>query len=63
MKRTILTLLATLFGMVMTNINHLLTGFVVKSGSSVLLVGTALFMLCDKLIGVTTIGFKPKKSI
>ncbi len=23
----------------------------------------ALFMLCDKLIGVTTIGFKPKKSI
>ena len=41
-----LTLLATLFGMVMTNINHLLTGFVVKSGSSVLLVGTALFMLC-----------------
>ena len=41
-----LTLLTVLFGMVMTNINRALTGFVLRSGSSVLLMGTALFMLC-----------------
>ena len=41
-----LTLLAVLLGMVMTNINRALTGFVLKSGSQVLLMGTAAFMLC-----------------
>ena len=41
-----LTLLVTLCGMIMTNINHLLTGFVVQNGSSLLLVGTAIFVLC-----------------
>ena len=41
-----LTLLGVLIGMVMTNINRVLTGFVLKSGSSVLLVGTAIFMAC-----------------
>ena len=42
----VLTLLGVLIGMVMTNINRVLTGFVLKSGSSVLLVGTAIFMAC-----------------
>ena len=41
-----LTLLTVLLGMVMTNINRTLTGFVLRSGSSVLLMGTAVFMLC-----------------
>ncbi len=41
-----LSLLAVLCGMVMTNINRALTGFVLRSGSPVLLMGTAVFMLC-----------------
>ena len=32
--------------MVITNLNRVLTGFVLRSGSSVLLLGTAVFMLC-----------------
>ena len=44
-----LTLLTVLLGMVMTNINRALTGFVLKSGSSILLMGTAVFMLCTIL--------------
>ncbi len=40
-----LTLLGVLLGMVLTNINRALTGFVLRSGSSTLLLGTAVFML------------------
>ena len=42
----VLTLLATLFGMLMPNITLALTGFVLESGSVSLLVGTAVFMVC-----------------
>ena len=41
-----LTLLTVLLGMLMTNINKALTGFVLRSGSTMLLMGTAAFMLC-----------------
>ena len=41
-----LSLLGVLVGMMMTNINKALTGFVLRSGSSLLLAGTAVFMLC-----------------
>ena len=40
-----LTLLATLVSMMLTNINRLLTSFVLDSGSSALLLGTAVFMV------------------
>ena len=50
-----LTLAATLFGMVMTNITRALTGFVLESGNLSLLLGTAAFMvsviLSSQLIG------------
>ena len=42
----VLTLLATLFGMLMPNITLALTGFVLESGSVSFLVGTAVFMVC-----------------
>ena len=41
----VMTLMVTLFGMVITPINRVLTGFVLDSGSTNLLVGTAVFML------------------
>ncbi|MBQ5406498.1 MAG: NHLP bacteriocin export ABC transporter permease/ATPase subunit [Oscillospiraceae bacterium] len=41
-----LTLTTVFFGMLMTNLNRALTGFVLQSRSSVLLMGTAVFMLC-----------------
>ena len=41
-----LTLLVTLFGIPMINITRLLTGYVVESGSTSLLTGTAVFMVC-----------------
>ena len=41
-----LTLLITLFGMVLTNINRALTGFVLNSGNTALLIGTAMFLVC-----------------
>ena len=41
-----LTLIGTLFGMLMTGITRALTGFVLDSGSSSLLIGTAAFMVC-----------------
>ena len=51
-----LTLLTTLFGMLLTNITRALTGFVRLSGSLSLLLGTSVFMLSaivsSKLIGV-----------
>ena len=40
-----LTLGATLFGLLMTNITRALTGFVLQSGNSALLLGTAVFMI------------------
>ena len=40
-----MTLLVTLFGMVMTPINRILTGFVLESGKMSLLLGTAVFLL------------------
>ena len=40
-----MTLLVTLFGMVMTPINRALTGFVLESGKMPLLAGTAVFLL------------------
>ncbi len=40
-----LTFIATLFGMLMTNLTRALTGFVLKSGNSYLLIGTAVFMI------------------
>ena len=42
-----LTLLVTLFGMVATPITRVLTGFVLDSGNRMLLMGTAVFMLCS----------------
>lgn len=42
----ILTFVGTLLGMLMTNLTRALTGFVLDSGSQVLLLGTAAFMLC-----------------
>ena len=42
----LLTLFVTAVGMITTNINRLLAGYVVESGSMLLLVGTAVFMLC-----------------
>ena len=42
-----LTLLVTLFGMVATPITRVLTGFVLNSGNRMLLLGTAVFMLCS----------------
>ena len=41
-----LTLIGTLFGMLMTGITRALTGFVLDSGSAELLIGTAAFMVC-----------------
>ncbi len=41
-----LTLLVTLFGMPMLNITRVLTGYVRESGSTSLLIGTAVFMVC-----------------
>ena len=41
-----LTLAATVFGMLMTNLTRALTGFVLQSGNYALLYGTAAFMLC-----------------
>ena len=41
-----LTLIGTLFGMLMTGITRALTGFVLGSGSAELLIGTAAFMVC-----------------
>jgi len=41
----VLTLMVTGFGMVLTPINRVLTGFVLDSGSRTLLIGTAVFML------------------
>ena len=41
-----LTLAATVFGMLMTNLTRALTGFVLESGNHTLLYGTAVFMLC-----------------
>ena len=40
-----LTLITTLFGMLMTNLTRALTGFVLESGNVSLLAGTAAFML------------------
>ncbi len=40
-----LTLLVTLFGMVITPINRVLTGFVLDSGNMTILLGTAVFLL------------------
>ena len=40
-----MTLMVTLFGMVITPINRVLTGFVLESGNMNLLAGTAVFML------------------
>ena len=40
-----LTLIGTVFGMLMTNITRALTGFVLKSGRGTLLLGTAVFMI------------------
>ncbi len=40
-----LTLVATLFGLMMTNITRALTGFVLESGNVSLLLGTAVFMI------------------
>ena len=40
-----LTFVATLIGMLITNINRALTGFVLKSGNISFLVGTAVFMI------------------
>ena len=40
-----LTLIGTLFGMLLTNLTRALTGFVLKSGSGTLLLGTAAFMV------------------
>ncbi len=42
----LLTLMATLVGMLMPNITYLLTGFVLKSGSSIMLAGAAVFVVC-----------------
>ena len=42
-----LTLLVTLFGMLSPKITQVLTGSVLKSGSVMLLTGTAVFMLCS----------------
>lgn len=42
----VLTLLVTLVGMQMPNITRVLTGFVLSSGNSLLLAGTAGFMFC-----------------
>ena len=41
-----LTLIGTMFGMLMTNITRALTGFVNESGNMMLLWGTAVFMIC-----------------
>ena len=41
-----LTLLVTLISLPMINITRLLTGYVLESGSSSLLIGTAIFMVC-----------------
>ena len=41
-----LTLLVTLLGMLVPNITRALTGFVLQSGSTSLLLGTAIFMVC-----------------
>ncbi len=50
-----LSLLAVLVGMVLPNITRVLTSFVLDSGSGMLLMGTAAFMLCaivsNQLIG------------
>ena len=40
-----LTLIGTLFGMLLTNITRALTGFVLESGNGTLLLGTAAFMI------------------
>ncbi|MBQ3276110.1 MAG: NHLP bacteriocin export ABC transporter permease/ATPase subunit [Oscillospiraceae bacterium] len=42
----VLTLLVTLFGMPMLNITRLLTSYVLESGNTTLLIGTAVFMVC-----------------
>ena len=51
-----LTLVTTLFGMLMTNLTRALTGFVLESGNVSLLAGTAAFMLfaiiSSQLIGI-----------
>ena len=41
-----LSLIGTMFGMLMTSITRALTGFVLESGSGELLLGTAAFMVC-----------------
>ncbi len=46
-----LTLLVTLFGMVLTPINRVLTSFVLDSGNMSLLLGTAVFLLMAILSG------------
>ena len=47
----VLTLAVTGFGMVLTPINRVLTGFVLDSGSKTLLAGTAVFMLTSIVAG------------
>ncbi len=42
----VLTMVGTMFGMLMTNITRALTGFVRDSGNMMLLMGTAVFMIC-----------------
>ena len=46
-----MTLLVTVFGMVVTPINRVLTGFVLESGNMNLLAGTAVFLLTAILSG------------
>ena len=47
-----LTLIATLVGMIMPWTTKTLTGFVLNSGSSVLLAGTAVFIICATVSGM-----------
>ena len=54
----VLTLAATLCGMLLTNITRVLTGFVLNSKSYVLLLGTAIFMLCTLISKQLIISFK-----
>ena len=53
----VLTLMVTLFGMVLTPINRVLTGFVLDSGNMTILAGTAVFMVTTILASqlITTV--------